>query len=182
MAARIARLPNHWIAGFVSIFVLISGCSQNPVSHIPADFYFMLDIRSAGPGNTQNIHIQIDASGEGTYQYYDTGGVIHYDPDHVVTFDNDQVVREGAFHCSQAELARLWQAIQDQQFFNLADDYQMALGHSYAFLLVQADRQKHTVNNIGMEVPEVREIVESARQLLPAGVEPEYGEGYIPGS
>ena len=57
----------------------------------------------------------------------------------------------------------------------------MALGHSYAFLLVQADGQKHMVNNIGMEVPEIREIVEAARHLLPAGVKPDYGKGYIPG-
>ena len=140
----------------------------------------MLDVRSADPGSTQNIHIQIDASGEGTYQYYDTGGVIQYSPDHVVTFDNNQVVRDGAFRCSQTELARLWQAILDQQFFSLADDYEMALGHSYAFLLVQADGQKHMVNNIGMEVPEIREVVESSQVLLPAGVEIEYGEGYIP--
>jgi len=180
MAARIAQFPMKWIAGVLSIMVLLSGCSQNPVSNIPSDFYFLLDIRSADPGNTQNIHIQIDASGEGTYQYYDTGGVIQYDPDHVVTFDNDQVVRDGAFRCSQTELAGLWQAIQDHQFFNLADDYEMALGHSYAYLLIQADGQKHMVNNIGMEVPEIRGIVEAARQLLPAGVELEYGKGYIP--
>lgn len=181
MAARIAQFPINWIAGVLSIIVLLSGCSQNQVSHIPSDFYFLLDIRSADPGSTQNIHIQIDASGEGTYQYYDTGGVIQYDPDHVVTFDNDQVVRDGMFHCSQTELAGLWQTIEDQRFFSLADNYEMALGHSYAFLLVQADGQKHMVNNIGMEVPEIRKIVESAWQLLPAGVEPDYGEGYIPG-
>lgn len=180
MAARIAQLPNHWIAGFLSILVLASGCSQNPASTIPSDFYFMLDVRSAEPGSTQNIHIQIDASGEGTYQYYETGGVIQYDPDHVVTFENDQVVKDGTFHCSQTELARLWQAIHDEQFFNLTADYEMALGHSYAFLLVQADGRKHMVNNIGMEVPEIREVVESAKVLLPAGVELEYGEGYIP--
>ena len=172
MAARITVV--------LTIIVLLSGCTRNPESPIPSDFYFMLDVRSAGPGSTQNIHIQIDASGEGTYQYYDTGGVIQYSPDHVVTFDNNQVVRDGAFRCSQTELARLWQAILDQQFFSLADDYEMALGHSYAFLLVQADGQKHMVNNIGMEVPEIREVVESSQVLLPAGVEIEYGEGYIP--
>lgn len=172
MAARITVV--------LTIIVLLSGCTQNPESPIPSDFYFMLDVRSADPGSTQNIHIQIDASGEGTYQYYDTGGVIQYSPDHVVTFDNNQVVRDGAFRCSQTELARLWQAILDQQFFSLADDYEMALGHSYAFLLVQADGQKHMVNNIGMEVPEIREVVESSQVLLPAGVEIEYGEGYIP--
>ncbi|HSK66330.1 MAG TPA: hypothetical protein VK888_05335 [Anaerolineales bacterium] len=151
------------------------------MSNIPSDFYFLLDIRSADPGSTQNIHIQIDASGEGTYQYYETDGVIQYDPDHVVTFRNNQLVKDGTFRCSQNEMGRLWQAIQDQKFFDLTDDYEMALGHSYAFLLVQADGQKHMVNNIGMEVPEIREIVEAARQLLPAGVEPDYGEGYIPG-
>jgi hypothetical protein len=172
MAARITVV--------LTIIVLLSGCTQNPESPIPSDFYFMLDVRSADPGSTQNIHIQIDASGEGTYQYYDTGGVIQYSPDHVVTFDNNQVVRDGAFRCSQTELARLWQAILDQQFFSLADYYEMALGHSYAFPLVQADGQKHMVNNIGMEVPEIREVVESSQVLLPAGVEIEYGEGYIP--
>lgn len=182
MATRISQFLIKWIAGVLSIIVLLSGCSQNPASNIPSDFYFLLDIRSADPGSTQNIHIQIDASGEGTYQYYDTGGVIQYDLDRVVTFDDDQVVKDGAFRCSPTELARLWQAIQDQQFFSLTDDYEMALGQSYAFLLVQADGQKHMVNNIGMEVPEIREIVEAARQLLPAGVKLDYGEGYIPGS
>jgi hypothetical protein len=180
MTAWNINLFNRQIAATLSLFFLMSGCSQNPENSVPSDFYFLLDARSGGPGSTQNIRLQIDASGEGIYQYYETDGVIRYDPDHVVTFDKDQVAEEGTFHCSQTELARLWETIHVQRFFNLSEDYEMALGSSYAFLIVQADGQKHTVNNVGMEVPEIREIVESAQTLLPAGVRLDYGKGYIP--
>jgi hypothetical protein len=64
----------------------------------------------------------------------------------------------------------LWKTINDNHFFELDQNYQMAIGHSYAFIKVDADGQSHQVFNIGMEVPEIRAFVEVIQTLLPAEV------------
>ena len=37
-------------------------------------------------------------------------------------------------------------------------------------------------DNIGMEVPEIRAIVEATNAVMPEGVDLDYGEGYLPNS
>jgi hypothetical protein len=44
--------------------------------------------------------------------------------------------------------------------------------------MVEADGMQHKVDNIGLEVPQIRTIVETVAAMLPSGVDIEYGEGY----
>lgn len=170
---------------FLILFLLMGlllapACSGRDASPVPSDFAFLLDVDSTDPGSAHNVHIVVDASGNGHYEYYDTGGVLQYDTNGILTYAPSQVVSGGDFELSDPQLLQLWEAIQANKFFELEDDYQMALGSSYAFILVQAEGRKHWVNNIGMEVPEIRTIVEAAQELMPKGVEFEYGDGYEP--
>lgn len=139
-----------------------------------------MDARSAGNGTAQDVNIQINATGEGRYERYDTGGVIHQDENDVVTYERSQVVEVGRFKLSEDDLRRLWKEISKNNFFSLTEDYRMQIGSSYAFILVEADGRKHQVFNIGMEVPEIRAIVETTALVLPKGVKLQYGVGYIP--
>jgi hypothetical protein len=160
--------------------ILGTGCATKNLSAVPADFSFVMDARSAEAGNANNVHIKITAKGEGQYDYYDTRGAIRYDLNHMVTYEADQILKSSKFKLSQAELKQLWQAINQNNFFELRGDYRMEIGLSYAFVVVQADGQRHIVDNIGMEVPEMRAIMEATDAILPKGVNLEYGDGHTP--
>ena len=162
------------------IMLPVSGCTMFEKSNAPPDFVFMMDVRTAEKGSPQNVNIQIHENGKGKYDYYDTGGVIQYDVNDIVTYTKDQVVKEGTFKLSKSELNQLWDAINTNNIFALDDDYRMEIGSSYAFILIWADGKQHIVDNIGMEVPEVRALVEIVQGILPEGVEIDYGEGTIP--
>jgi hypothetical protein len=144
---------------------------------IPADFLLILDADSADKP-VHNVNIRINAQGEGRYERYDTGGVIRGDENDMVTYDTEQVVEAGEFSVSEDALRGLWEAIEENRFFELTGDYRMAMGFSYAFIVVEADGRKHQVFNIGMEVPEIRAIVEATDRVLPEGVDLAYREGY----
>ena len=160
--------------------ILATGCSTNRTSNVPENFSFMMDVHSADQGTAQNVNIRIDARGEAEFDIYETGGVIQYDTDNIVTYKASQIVKSGKFHMDNSELEQLWEAINQNNFFGLTDDYRMAMGHSYAFVMVEADRRKHMVDNIGMEVPEIRALVEVVGALMPEGINLKYGEGYTP--
>jgi hypothetical protein len=81
---------------------------------------------------------------------------------------------------SAVELEGLWEAINQNNFFELREDYRMAIGSSYAFIMVEVDGNRHIIDNIGMEVPEVRAIIEATDDILPEGINLDYGEGYMP--
>lgn len=51
----------------------------------------------------------------------------------------------------------------------------MAMGHAYAFFMVEANGRRHQVFNIGMEVSEIKAFVEATESILPEAVELEYG-------
>jgi len=89
-------------------------------------------------------------------------------------------VETGKFELSDAELEQLWIAIKANKFFELETESQMAIGHSYAFIMVEADGKRHQVDNIGLEMPEMRALVETINAILPEGINLEYGEGYVP--
>lgn len=180
MEAFLASLSKGLSAAYLLVVLLAPGCSPIRGSNIPEDFHFMLDVRNGEPGTSQNINIQIDAAGDGRYEFYETGGVLHYDPDYFITYESDQVVKAGDFKLSEGELSRLVQSIVENKFFELTDHYEMSLGHSYAFVFVQMDGTEHKVNNIGMDVPEIRGMVQAVQDLLPTGIDIEYGEGFIP--
>lgn len=169
------HLIKHPFLWLLFSFVLAAGCSRSPAGPVPQDFSFLLDVGSARPDTVQNINIHIDAAGEGYYEYYDTGGVIQYDSNGIVQYDPSQVTQEGNFQVSRADLQRLWTAIEANQFFALTDDYHMAMGTSYAFISIQAEGKKHTVDNIGMDVPEIGALVKTVQEILPEGVDIEYG-------
>jgi hypothetical protein len=160
--------------------ILATGCSTNNKSSIPTDFFFVMDVQSADKDAAQNINIRINAKGEAEFEIYDTGGVIHYDLNDMVIYDADQILETGKFDLDETELEKLWDAINDNKFFELTEDYRMAIGHSYAFIMIEADGLRHQVDNIGMEVPEIRALVEVIDAILPEGINIEYGKGYVP--
>jgi len=50
----------------------------------------------------------------------------------------------------------------------------------YAFIMIEAGARKQRIDNIGMEVPEVRALVAATNALMPEEIDLDYGEGYIP--
>jgi hypothetical protein len=163
--------------------ILTSGCSgKDSPSYVPSDFALMMDVRSADDNPQGNIHvnIRIDARGKGRIEYYDSGNSINYDPNNIITYQASQVVKSAKFNLTTEKLERLWDILNDHGFFELNENYQRALGHSFAFIMVEANGEKHMVDNIGMEVPEIKSIVEAIETLLPPDINFEYGEGFTP--
>ena len=158
--------------------MLMGSCSQTKIA--PSDFEFMMDARTPAPGSTQHINIRINNLGKGHIEYYDTGRVNQYDTNDILIYEADQVVKAGEFDLKNNELSRLWGAINENRFFELTEDYRMAIGDSFAFILIKAEGRQDKVDNIGMEVPEIRALVEATDEIIPAGVDLEYGEGYAP--
>lgn len=171
-------LPTLFILGIL----LLTGCTTNRPADVPSDFLFIMDVKSAGEfeGNAVNINIEIDSNGRARYEFYDTEGTIQYDLNNMVTYQQNQVIESGMFKLSDTLLEELWKSINENRFFDLTDDYRMAMGFSYAFIVVEADGKQHIVDNIGMEVPEVRAIVEATDAILPDGIDLDYGEGFTP--
>jgi len=154
-------------------------CIGDERSVIPADFLLIVDAQSAGQ-DAENVNVRIDAGGKGRYERYKTGGVIRSDVNGVVTYEADQVRASGEFKVSSQSLQKLWAAIAENGFFELTGDYRMAIGHSYAFILVEGAGRRHQVFNVGMEVPEIGAIVEATVSVLPDGAALEYRGGYLP--
>lgn len=146
------------------------GCSTGNEGLTPSDFVLIMDIRVADDDLAQNVNIRINADGRGEYERYNTSGTIQQDSDGMVTYGTDQIVDTGKFRLSDTDLMQLWKTLNDNHFFDLEEDFQMALGHSYDFIKVHANGQRHQVFNIGMAVPEMRAIVEFIQTLLPADV------------
>ena len=94
--------------------------------------------------------------------------------------NQSQVIKSGKIKLSNAELEGLWDAINQNNFFNLTDDYRMSMGFSYAFIMVKADGRQHIVDNIGMEVAEIRAIVEATDAVMPEAINLVYREGFLP--
>lgn len=161
--------------------LFIAGCSSNTISSVPSDFLFIMDVQKVGDFEDcpVNVNLRIDAHGSGKYEAYDTDCAIQYDLNHMFTYKQSQVLETGNFKLSDAELKGLWNSINQNNFFNLTDDYRMEIGFSYAFIVVKADGQQHIVDNIGMEVPEIRVIIEAADAVMPEGVSLDYGNGFV---
>ena len=168
---------------FILITMLVTATSVCPPGNkagVPSDFVLILDVTAMENGLAHNVNIRITADGRGHYERYNTEGVIQSDTAGMVIYGAEQIVDTGKFQLSDAELIQLWRTINDNNFFELEGDYRMAIGYSYAFLKVDANGQSHQVFNIGMEIPEIRAIVEAIKILLPTGVNIEYGEGFTP--
>jgi hypothetical protein len=160
-----------------------SSCAgRTTTSPVPSDFAFVMDVRAAKSDLGGNIHVnvRIDASGKGRFEYYDSDGSISYDLNDMVTYDASQVVKSGKFKLTNEQLEQLWNLLNENRFFALEEHSQMALGYSFAFLLVEVNGSRHMVNNIGMEVPEIKAIVEGTQAILPAEISFEYGKGVKP--
>ena len=162
--------------------LLLTGCRTTNSANVPSGFLFIMDVKSAGvlEGCPVNINIRIDAHGRGRYETYDTDCAIEYNTNHMVTYKRGQVIETGRFQLSDTELERLWDVINENNFFSLTEDYRMAMGFSYAFIVVEADGKQHIVDNIGMEVPEIRAIVEATNAIMPEVISLNYGEGHLP--
>ena len=163
---------------FSFIILTITSC-QSQETMVPSDFSLLINVRSAR-GFTNHYHILIDATGRATYKLYDTGGTIEYDTDGMIKVPITKIVETGKFELNQQQLNKLQRALEKNAFFTLERDYQMAIGHSFAFVHATMDGQQHTVDNIGMEVPELRAIVSTVQQILPTKIKIDYGEGFKP--
>jgi len=141
-----------------------------------------MDVRSTEDDMAGNIHVNIrmDARGQGQFEYYDSGDAIHYDLNDIISYDASQVVKSGKFKLTNEKLGQLWDILNENHFFELEEHYQIALGHSYAFIMVEANGKRYMVDNIGLEVPEIRAIVEATGEILPGEIKFEYGEGMTP--
>lgn len=167
----------------VLLCLAVSSCSvEDRPSRVPSDFAIVMDVRSTKDDLAGNIHvnIRIDARGNGRFEYYDSGSGISYDLDDIVTYDASQVVRSGKFKLTDEELGQLWDLLDKNHFFELEEHYQIALGHSFAFIMVDVNHKRYMVDNIGLEVPEIRAIVEGTSAILPETINFEYGEGVRP--
>lgn len=159
-------------------FAAISACTaKDNTNSVPSDFMLVMDAHSGQ--NDLNVNIRINAHGAGHFEYYDPGGVIQYDANDIVMYSANQVVKSGEFQLTQSELEQLWDTLKKNRFFELDGHYQMQLGYSYAFILLQANDQRHVVNNMGREVSEIRAIVEEADKLFPEEISLEYRKGFI---
>lgn len=163
-------------AWIILSLVVVSGCSADSADDVPSDLVFVMDVKHVRDREdpAQNVNVRIDAGGQGRYERYDTGGATRMDANDMVTYNPDQVVQAGEFRLSNKELRQLWATIQENHFYDLTGDYQMAIGHSYAFIVVEANGQRHQVLNIGMQVPEIKAIVEDVGMILPKGIDIEY--------
>ncbi len=157
-------------------WLLLAGCDQlasNP--GIPSDFHLIVDADSAVSDQeapAQNVFIQIYADGQVVFDRYNTHGAISFDEDHMVTYSADQVIESGEFALNSRQLESLWNAIEEIDFFALTDDYRMSIGLSYAFMLVEANGQRH--------VAEIKTIVETLNSFLPGDAMIVYREGFLP--
>ena len=189
-AAETGSASNSWIKLEQTLLVilftlgtlLLAGCQANNATEVPSDFLFIMDVKSAGgfEGCAVNVNLRIEASGRGRYETYDTDCAIEFDTSHMVTYDRSRVITKGQFKLRDSELEQLWAAIDENNFFSLTEDYRMAMGFSYAFIVVEADGQRNIVDNIGMEVPEARAIVEATDAIMSKEINLDYGEGFIP--
>jgi len=163
----------------ILFLLLIPSCTPPAMPHVPEDFDFVLNVRQKDrPG--YHYHIHINAKGKGTYVLYNSQGTIEYDPDGMIVIPLLRVKKWGSFSLKKIQMTALLQTLDDNTFFDLAEDYQMEIGHSFAFIQATIDGQEHTVDNIGVEVPELRAIIENIDRLLPAKIKVDYGEGYKP--
>ena len=167
----------------VFVIAAISACSAKPeTSSVPSDFAFMMDALSRQSNKMRNLHvnIKVNAQGAGRFADYDNGGTISYTPDDIITYEPNQVVKSGKFQLTDSELEQLWDALNKHHFFVFDEHYQAQLGLSYAFIMVEAKGRRHIVDNIGIEVPEIRAIVERVDEILPPAITLEYRKGFTP--
>ncbi len=164
---------------FLVLLALASACSMNRPAVLPSDFSLVMDVRTSEGGRSSNIHVTIDSKGRGRFEVYDSEGVHRYDQNGILTYDEDRVSSQGEFDLSSDDQQTLWTAIQGNRFFDLTDDYRMAIGHSFAFIMIEAEGKTHIVDNIGMEVPQVRALVAATDAVVPDELTLEYGDGYI---
>lgn len=165
------------------VITVVSACSSKPkTSSVPFDFAFMMDAdsREINPPEILNVNIKINAQGAGSFEYYDNGGVASYTSEYIISSEPNQVVKSGKFRLTDSELEQLWDTLNKNHFFELDERYEAQLGYSYAFIMVNANGKRYIVNNIGVEVPEIRAIVERVDEILPAAISMEYREGFSP--
>lgn len=165
----------------LALLCTFTACTWSGVGYreVPADFLFVLDASTAESGSTVHVNIQINAAGESRYKRYDSEDVIQGDENDMVVYSSDQILVSGTFKLRGEDLELLWEIINENNFFELTGDYCMAIGHAYAFIIVEANGRRHQVFNIGRQVPEIKAILEATQSMLPEEVEIEYGSGVM---
>ena len=105
-----------------------SGCAVLSPRAVPPDFMFILDARGPREQGDQNWLIRINAKGQGHFELYNAGTETDQDQNGMVVYDKDQVVETGDFRLRGEQVRRLWQAIRENNLFQLTDDYCWAMG------------------------------------------------------
>ncbi len=166
-----------WVLIALSM-VATNGCASLSRRDVPRDFMFLLhaDVPSQEGQAAQNVFIRINSRGQGHFERYNTGGIVRYDESGMVAYEREQVVDTGDFKLRGQQVKRLWQAIRDNNFFQLKGDYLREFDTYYAFLVIEANGQTHKVDNVGVEVPEIGVILDRLRSMLPLDVAICYGD------
>jgi hypothetical protein len=159
---------------WVWIFIIgFAGC----VEKFPTDFRVVIDgnrAESVADTTTEHVYLEIGPNGKGNYIIYDTGGTITHDPEGKIVIQPEQILEEGLLRLNRDEMVRIWQGIEDYQLFDLTEDYRMSIGGTYAFLILTANEQTLTVDNIGMEVLEIEAFFNTLNTVLPNELALEY--------
>jgi len=173
----------HLIYTLFFCWNLLTGCGPSESSaNVPSDFHLIVDAHSVvsdGKAPAQNVNIEIYANGKVVFDRYNTNGVISFDEDHMVTYSANQVIETGKFELNSRQLESLWDAIEAINFFALTDDYRMSIGLAYTFMMVEANGQRHVVDNIGLEMAEMKTIAALLNTFLPEEAMIVYREGFL---
>ena len=145
-----------YFKGFIvclTVLVSISGLySQNPPDSLKI-------IGSAGgmlPWS-ETVTIQITADGTGKYTLSDHSN------------QSQPIKEEHLFSLTQDDINRIWQAVQDNDFFNLYDRWVTDLikDRTYAFLSVSTGSTVHSVYSQNMAVPRLDSILTVINEVTP---------------
>lgn len=133
---------------------------------VPGDFYLILDVTSYQYPE-HNLYMEINADGALKYARYDTGGTVEYDAEGMILVPGEEAMERGLFNLNPTQMKAVWLLIQDEELFELKDDYRMEIGDSYAFIAITGDGTTNVIDNIGMELPQAEALVSLINSFLP---------------
>lgn len=152
--------PRAVLPVLVSIFLFLLLPLSYALAAAPPDFEVLATAGSLVP-DEENRTVRISSDGTGIYERYIPSAV------------GEPPLEEQSFSLDAAELDELWQAVQDNDFFNLNPEYSNPeIGdRTYARLVIRANGTTHEVTTQNIAVPPFDDIVAEIQALTPPGVE-----------
>lgn len=148
--------PLGFVLGFVLGFLLASIVLPARAQNVPSDLEVIGTAGGLAPHDPYAV-VRIDAGGIGTYAQYASTDV-----------DADPA-ESSSFTATPAEVEQLWQAIQENDFFNLDASYaaEGILDRTFAELIVTANGSTHRVTTRNVAVEGFDGIVAAVNELTP---------------